>query len=421
MRKTMTALARDADGQVTLGGARLADLLTSAGVSTPAYFYDLDGIQDTVTRLEQTLGDRDHLVAYAVKANSAGTILKTMASAGVGACLVSGNELKLARSVGIPANRMVINGVAKQDWELDLAIAEELYGIQAESVEELERIAARAAQQQRTARVGLRINPGVEIDSHSHIATGHDEAKFGIPRADLPAALERLKHHAAVLRLVGVSTHVGSMLTSPASYLASAATVCDLARDCLAQGLALEYVNFGGGFGISDGKREAPPPHAFAEAALQLAEQRGLTGLRLVLEPGRSLVGSFGMLVAKVIQAKAGHERRWLMIDAGMNDLIRPALYGALHRVEPLERAPSGKQWRVVGPICESSDDFGTHAIGEPPRYVVVRDAGAYGFCMASQYNARGLPHEVFVREGQVVHVSRGSDMDAWLTQRQNA
>jgi diaminopimelate decarboxylase len=355
-----------------------------------------------------------------VKANAAGSILKTLRGAGTGACLVSGGELKLALALGIPPGRMVINGVAKADWEIDLAISEGLFAIQVESLEELERIDARAQALGKVARVGLRINPGVEIESHSKIATGHDAAKFGVPRADVGAAFERIDRTSALLA-VGVSTHVGSMLPNPNAYLESAAAVCEIARQRLAAGHTLEYVNFGGGFGIDYGIEASEAPARFAEAAITLAREHGLEALELVVEPGRSLVGPYGVLVASVRQSKEGRQRRWLSIDAGMNDLIRPAMYGAFHRIEPLERAPGAKEWRVVGPICESSDDFGTHPLGDPPERVVIRDTGAYGFSMASEYNGRALASEVFAKSGMVVNTSASPGPDFWVERRLKA
>lgn len=416
----MTTFARDQDGHATLGGTRLSTLLEQAHVPTPAYVYDLDGIERAASQLKQAFGSRRHLIAYAMKANGAGSILRTLRDAGTGVCLVSGGEMKVALGAGILPGRMVISGVAKADWEIDMAISQGLYAIQVESLEELARIAGRARSLGRQARVGLRINPGVEIESHSHIATGHDAAKFGIPRADVSAAFERIDASEWLVS-VGVSTHVGSMLPTPKAYVESATAVCEIARQRLASGGTLEYMNFGGGFGIDYGPQAADAPTEFAQAAVTLAAKHGLDELELVVEPGRSLVGPYGMLVASVRQGKESPARRWLMIDAGMNDLLRPALYGAFHRIEPLERLPGTKEWRVVGPICESSDDFGTHALGELPERVVVRDTGAYGFVMASEYNGRALPSEVFTKNGTVVHTSPSPGVDFWVERRLKA
>jgi diaminopimelate decarboxylase len=323
---------------------------------------------------------------------------------------------------GIPAQKIVMSGVAKRDTELDFAISSRLLAIQAESVEEVFRIASRARALGRQARVAFRLNPGVEIESHAHISTGHDKAKFGITRADVGRAFEAVDANADTLVAVGLSTHIGSMLGEVAPYLKSAEHVCDVARARRASKAGLEYVNFGGGFGIDYGTGQSAQPADFARAAVELLQARGLGDLMLVAEPGRSMVGAHGVLVATVVQSKVSAEHQWLMIDAGMNDLLRPALYGAKHRIEPLDREPSLPEWRVVGPVCESSDDFGEHPLGpRAPETVVIRDAGAYSFTMASEYNGRALAAEVFVKQGTVSSVSPSPGAAAWVKRRLQA
>jgi len=422
MSQTEPGFGRDSAGRATLSGTALSELLAESGVSTPAYFYDLSAISNRVTKIEEAFGSAKHLVAYAVKANSAGSVLRAIVEAGAGVDAVSGGELQLARRVGVPPRKIVLSGVAKRDDEIDLAIAEDILAIQTESVTELRRVAARAQTLEKSAvRVSMRLNPSVQIDSHSHIATGHDAAKFGIARADFAEAMNVLEEHKESLSLVGLSTHVGSMLKQPDAYVKSATVVCERAAEAQKLGHPLEYVDFGGGFGIDYGDGPADPPAKFAEAALGLLKKRGLGDLMLVVEPGRSLVGSFGVLVSRVIQTKTSGDRRWVMIDAGMNDLLRPALYSAPHRIEPLHAAPGELSHRVVGPVCESTDDFGDHALGEPPEYVVIRDAGAYSFVMASEYNARPLPAEIFVKDGKVVHTKPSPGIEAWLKSRLEA
>jgi diaminopimelate decarboxylase len=417
----MLGFRRDAQGSAFLSSTRLSDLLRTASVGTPAYFYDLDALEEAGRALEASFGGARHLVAYAVKANTAGSVLRTLARQGIGADVVSGGELEVVLGAGISASQVVMSGVAKADWEIDLALTSGIRALQVESVEELERVRMRARALGLVAPVTLRINPGVEIDSHAHVATGHDDAKFGIAPADVGAAWERLERHPE-LRAVGVSSHVGSMLHEASPYLRSARVVCDVAKAGMARGLELRYVSFGGGFGIDYGDKPPLEPGGFVRASLALLGELGLSGLELVIEPGRSLVGPFGVLVARVVQSKRSGERRWVMIDAGMNDLVRPALYGAKHRIEPLDRAPAGPEWRVVGPVCESSDDFGAHPLGaEPPDAVVVRDAGGYGFVMASEYNGRPLPAEVFVSGGGVKRVSASPGRAAWVRRRLDA
>jgi len=417
----MYGFRRNAQGQACLGETPLSELLSQSGLETPVYFYDLEAIAHEARALIAGYGNARHVIAYAVKANSAGSVVRTLAAEGTGADVVSAAELEVAIACGIPAEKIVMSGVAKKDSELDFAISSRLLAIQAESVEELLRIAARARALGRQARVAFRLNPGVEIESHAHISTGHDKAKFGITRADVGRAFEAVDGAGEALLAVGLSTHIGSMLGEVAPYLKSARHVCDVARARRASH-ALEYVNFGGGFGIDYGAGQAAAPADFGRAAVQLLASEGLSDLMLVAEPGRSLVGSHGVLVAQVVQTKVSAEHSWLMIDAGMNDLLRPALYGAKHRVEPLDREPEAPEWRVVGPVCESSDDFGAHPIGrEPPQSVVIRDAGAYSFTMASEYNGRALASEVFVRNGVITGSSPSPGAAAWVKRRLQA
>lgn len=414
---TKTGFSRDAEGVACLGGQRLKELLDEAGVQTPAYIYDLGGIRERLAKLDAAFGDTPHLIAYAIKANSAGSILREVAKLGLGVDAVSGGELLLARRVGIPAQRIVLSGVAKRNDELDLSLSEGIFSIQAESPGEVSRIIERARRAGKKARVSLRINPGVEIDSHAHISTGHDRAKFGIAASqirDVAALLSDCPHGS----LVGLSTHVGSMLKEPSGYLASARVVLTHAEEMRRAGHPIEFVDFGGGFGIDYGGAPADDPASFASAAVQLLRESNVRDLKLVVEPGRSIVGPFGVLLARVVQQKTSGPISWVLIDAGMNDLMRPALYGARHRVEPLESPPGEQLHHVAGPVCESTDHFGEHALGEVPEYVVLRDAGAYGFVMGSEYNGRPLPSEVFVDGGQVTHVVPTRGVQAWIDDR---
>jgi diaminopimelate decarboxylase len=344
---------------------------------------------------------------------------------------VSGGELRVALACGVPAEKIVFSGVAKSDLEIDHAIGVGDGGIlalQAESIEELQRIDDRGRALGRRARVAIRVNPGVDagdLDTHAHIKTGHDEAKFGVARCDMAAALalaKRAKH----LELVGVSAHVGSQFTSTDAYVAAARVVFEVARAAREQGAKLQYVDTGGGFGIDyDGASVVASPAEFVRAARIEQRAAGLDDLPLHVEPGRALVAAHAVLLSRVLHAKrtphdtADPERAWLLIDAGMNDLIRPALYQARHRIVPLE-PPRGaaRSYRVVGPVCESSDDFGEHAGLDDRGYVAILDAGAYGFTMASEYNGRPLPAEVFVHDGRVAAISPRGDLDAWVDGR---
>jgi diaminopimelate decarboxylase len=417
---------RNPQGTATLGEVSVDEILAQAGCGTPAYLYDLDAIRGAGRALVQSFGTAPHLVAYAAKANSAARILRALFAEGCGADVVSGGELALVLDAGLSPERVVFSGVAKRDDEIDRALSsgpKGIWAVQAESIEELARIAARARTLGRVARISLRINPGVQVDTHAHVATGHDAAKFGIARGDIVEAYAVVDAHPE-LSLVGLSSHIGSTQTATEPYMAAARVLFDLIKAREAQRGPLEFVDAGGGFGIDYGSGCPAQPADFARALLAAQKEAGLGHLCTVVEPGRSLVGSFGILTATVLQAKVSRStgRRWLMIDAGMNDLIRPALYQSRHRIEAVREAAGHARaaFRVVGPICESSDDFGEHELPSEsiPSLVVIRDAGAYGFTMASQYNGRPLPAEVFVSGGRVTGVSPRAPTSAWVQGR---
>jgi diaminopimelate decarboxylase len=417
------ATVRDAQGSLTLGGVHLGDLAHDAAIGTPTYVYDVDAIAREARELRAAFDGAPHLVAYAVKANSAGPIVRALGAEGCGADVVSGAELDLALACGIAPSSIVYSGVAKTDDEISHAIAAGIRAIQIESVEEIARVEARASALGLRANVSIRINPAVAfdtLDTHAHIATGHDEAKFGVPRGDVERAIARTAR-SAHLTLVGLGSHVGSQFSSLDAYLEAARSLFDLVGTVRGGGqTSLTFVDTGGGFGVDYGDGCPVRPADFVRAVR--AEQRNaqLDDLALFVEPGRSLVAAHGVVLAKVIQTKIAGDRRWLMIDAGMNDLIRPALYQARHRVVPLD-APSGETiaWRVVGTVCESSDDFGSHVLpATPPAYVAILDAGAYGFTMASEYNGRPLPAELFLRGGAVDERFARAGAASWVARR---
>jgi diaminopimelate decarboxylase len=422
-------LTRDASGALLLGSFPLQEVLSGPG--TPAYVYDLDGIATAARQLDQAFGSAPHLVCYAVKANTAGAVVRAIAAQGCGADVVSGGELLVALACGVEPDRIVYSGVAKRDDEIDRALACGTRGIgaiQIESVEEIARIEARARAAGRQARVSVRVNPSVDLTeaTHAHIATGHDEAKFGVPLDDAQDAV-RVAAASPSLLLVGMGVHAGSQFTSLEPYVAAARVLFELVEGLRASGACpgLRFVDSGGGFGVDYGEGASATPAEFVRAARKEQEAHGLGDLALYVEPGRSLVAAHGVLVARVIQSKVTTAARWLMIDAGMNDLVRPALYQARHRIVPLDRDAVDVEsvaWRVVGPVCESSDDFGEHPLPRaPPAAVAILDAGAYGYTMASEYNGRPLPVEVFVRGGRVVSKTERGTVAAWASERVRA
>jgi diaminopimelate decarboxylase len=426
---------RDEAENLRLGGASLEALVREPAAGTPTYVYDLTAMAREARELRAAFDGTAHLVAYALKANSAGPIVRALFAEGCGADVVSGAELALALACGASPDRIFFSGVAKTDDELDRAIASGPRGIgaiQLESVEEIVRVESRAEAAGRVARVSIRVNPAVDLavlDTHAHIATGHDEAKFGVAVGDVPRALSALGT-ATHTELVGFGVHVGSQFKETGAYVDAARTLFRLVGDLRAGGAdqarGLAFVDTGGGFGVDYGEGCGARPEDFVRGVR--AEQRaaGLGDLALHVEPGRSLVAAHGVLVARVLQSKLSSfgdgapSRRWLMIDAGMNDLLRPALYQARHRVVPLG-PPGGPSvsYRVVGPVCESSDDFGLHSLPDPPpAFVALLDAGAYGYTMASVYNGRPLPAEVFLEGGRVVSVRARGSVDRWVTER---
>lgn len=428
----VSPLFRHPNGELELGGVRLGGIAQhvarqedASRIGTPSYVYDLDAMAEEARALVAAFEGAPHLVAYAVKANSAGPVVRALVAEGCGADVVSGGELLLALRCGVTPARLIYSGVAKLDAELDLAIGVGDDGIRAinvESVEEIARIAARATAQGRSARITLRINPGVDKDAigtHRYITTGHDEAKFGVPLDSLPDALAALQASPTV-KLVGITAHTGSQLTSLDGYLASARAVFATAKS-LRDRYALEFVDTGGGFGIDYGDGCPVRPADFIRAVRGIQREEGLADLALFCEPGRSLVGAHGVLLARVIQRKIAKTRRWMMIDAGMNDLMRPALYQARHRIVPVGVEAGGPTapFRVVGPVCESSDDFGVHELPEAPfAEVAILDAGAYGFSMANRYNGRALPAEVFLKNGAVASVQPRKSLTDWVDER---
>ncbi len=424
-------IVRDPSGNLMLGGVPLAEIALKTG--TPAYVYDVDAMAADARALGASFDGMTHLVAYAVKANSAGPVVRALAGEGCGADVVSGAELLVALGCGIPPEQIVFSGVAKGDTELDRALGcgpEGIGAVQVESAEEVARVEARALAVGRLGRVSIRVNPGVDLKdaTHAHIATGHDAAKFGVALADVGRAVERVEA-SPHLRLVGMATHVGSQFSTTEPYVAAARALFGVVHAIRAGGWgrSLRFVDTGGGFGIDyTGSRSGLPRSGdFVRAAMVEQKSAGLDDLALYVEPGRSLVAPHGVLLASVVQKKVTHKARWLMIDAGMNDLLRPALYQAFHRVVAVdgEVVPAGAlDWRVVGPVCESSDDFGLHALpATPPRLVAILDAGAYGYTMASQYNGRQLPVEVFVQGGRIAGHTERASVETWAKERTNA
>jgi diaminopimelate decarboxylase len=368
---------------------------------TPLYIYSADQITERLGLFQQALSGRDHLVCFAMKANSSLAILKLLADRGAGFDIVSGGELqRVLTAAPEAAGRVVFSGAGKTVEEIDLALKAGILEFNVESEAELDLLAARARKHKQRARFALRVNPDVFAETHPYISTGLKEHKFGI---DIRRALEIYKRGAAnrCLEPHGVSVHIGSQIRSAEPFGAAMERVSKLVRQLAREGIVLKSVDAGGGLGIDYHTGHFDPVEKVNEWAM--AVNRALAGFegRLLLEPGRFLVAQAGALVARVLYVKRNGKKTFVITDAAMNDLIRPALYQAHHEIVPLRpRAGAPKVVDVVGPICESGDFF-AHDRKLPPLdpgdLVALLDAGAYGMTQSSNYNTRLRPAEVLV------------------------
>jgi diaminopimelate decarboxylase len=378
----------------------------AARVGTPVYVYSARTLRRHFEVFDQAFAGSDHLICYAMKALSNLSILKLFATMGSGFDIVSVGELMRCLRVGAEPRKIVFSGVGKTDEEITAALDAGILMINAESRPELYRIAEMARRQRKRAPVSLRVNPDLDPGTHPHISTGHRDSKFGVPLAQV---LEYYVEARALadLELVGLSTHIGSQITDTAPFREAGGKVAEIVKRLRAEGISLKFLDLGGGLGIP---YQEEPPHPAEYAAALMAPLREL-GLRLIVEPGRVLVGNAGALVTRVLYIKDTDVKRFIVVDGAMNDLIRPVLYEAYHSILPVEdreRSPVVTA-DVVGPVCESGDFFARErAIPEPREgdLLAVMCAGAYGFVMASNYNSRPRAAEVLVDGGEA-HVIR--------------
>lgn len=367
-------------------------------VGTPTYVYSYGTLKRHCTALHRAFGDRPHLTCYAVKANGNLAILRILAQEGIGADIVSGGELFRARVAGFPGDRIVYSGVGKTIDEISYALEEGILCFNVESFQELELLNQVAGEAGKVAPVALRVNPDVDPRTHPHIATGLRENKFGVAWEDALRAYE-VASSLPNVRVVGVDAHIGSQITSVEPFVESAKKLSELVGRLMDNGVTLEHIDIGGGLGIRYRDEDPPEPGEWVSALLPVLEP---LGLKIIFEPGRSLVGNAGILLTKVLYVKETPYRNFVIVDASMTELIRPTLYGAYHEVLPVERR-GGEILRadIVGPVCESGDFLAKARTLEKPKpgdLLAVMSAGAYGFTMSSNYNARPRPAEVLVR-----------------------
>ncbi|HEV8465437.1 MAG TPA: diaminopimelate decarboxylase [Pseudolabrys sp.] len=372
----------------------------AAAVGTPFYCYSTATLTRHYQVFAGAFADVPALVCYAMKANSNQAVVRTLARLGAGADVVSGGELKRARTAGIPADKIMFSGIGKTEAELALAVDEGILCVNVESEPELELLSSIAASKGRTANVSVRVNPDIDAKTHHKIATGKAENKFGIP---ISRAREVYTHAGKLkgLKVAGVDMHIGSQITELDPFGNAFALLAEFVRALRTDGHTISHVDLGGGLGIPYRDDDEPPPHPRAYAEVVKRATRDLD-CRLIFEPGRLLVGNAGILVTRVLFVKHGEAKNFVVVDAAMNDLVRPTLYDAHHEIWPVTQASSSRRIRadVVGPVCESGDFLAVNRdMVEPASgaLLAVMSAGAYGAVQAGTYNTRALVPEVLV------------------------
>ncbi len=403
-------------GELVLDGVPLGRI--AAEVGTPVYVYSAKRIRENHRALAEALAPLGAHIHFAMKANANRAVVRILAKEGAGADIVSGGEMVRALDAGIPAKAIVFSGVGKTDAEIARALDAGVGQINAESYEEVARIDEIARARGVVAEVALRVNPDVDAGTHAKITTGRKTDKFGVD-ADRLAFLDNELKAMANVRLVGLAVHIGSQILSTAPFRAAYARVAELTRELRRRGHPLTRLDLGGGFGIPYRAEAGLDVH---ELATTIREAIGDLDVELAVEPGRSIVADAGVLLTRVAFVKQGAETRFLVLDAGMNDLMRPAMYDSHHDVVPVKMPAPGAarvDYDVVGPICESSDTFGRRrslpemAAGD---LVVFATAGAYGATMSGTYNGRALVPEVVVENGRFAVTRRRIEIEEQLS-----
>lgn len=402
------------DGELLAEQCAVSELVAQYG--TPLYIYSRATIERHWKAFDAAAGDVPHLICYAVKANGNLAILNLLARLGSGFDIVSGGELARVIAAGGDAKKVVFSGVGKTEEEMRYALGQDILCFNVESEPELERLNQVAGAMGKVARISIRINPDIDAGTHPYISTGLKQNKFGIP---IERAPEVYRYAASLpnLQITGVDCHIGSQLTEIAPFLEAVDKLLALIDELAAAGIKIHHLDVGGGLGVNYNDETPPHPSEYALALKQKLQDRDLT---LMFEPGRAIMANAGILATKVEYLKAGEDRHFAIVDAAMNDLIRPSLYSAWMNIIPVNRSlpRDAHRYDVVGPICETGDFLGKDrelAIA-PGDYLVVRSAGAYGFSMASNYNARSRAAEVLV-DGEQPHLVREREPLASLWQ----
>ena len=404
------------DDELWLDGVKLSDLARRHG--TPLYVYSRGAMRSAAASYLQALAGRPHLLCYAMKANSSLAVVKTFADLGCGFDIVSGGELARVLAAGGDPAKVVFSGVGKTRTEMTLALKAGVKCFNVESEGELRVLSEVALAQGRTAAVSLRVNPDVDAGTHPYISTGLKANKFGIAHHQARAAYA-LAADLPGIAVVGIDCHIGSQITDTGPYLDALDRLLDLVEQVEADGIPIAHVDVGGGLGIAYADEQPPDAGALVRTLTERIDARGHGHRELLLEPGRSLVGNAGVLLTEVLVLKPGRSddggRNFCVVDAAMNDLLRPAMYQAWMAIEPCRRRDGDAPvWDVVGPVCESGDWLGRErALAvQPGDLLAVLSAGAYGMTMASNYNTRPRAAEVMVDAGSAVLIRRRETVD---------
>ena len=391
------------EGDLYCEGVRVSEIKNN--ISTPFYLYSHGELLDRLRQFQESFAGYQGIVSYAMKANSSRGLLESLAKEGAGADVVSAGELYRALEAGIPPNKIVFAGVGKQEEEIKYALDQGILGLNVESVPELKTVEEIAREEGRTAGVAVRVKPEIRANNHPYLATGDSSSKFGVTRPSALEAYERIGE-SEYLEPVGVHAHIGSGIRSLEPFGELAGFLGKFVTALLERGINLDYVDFGGGYGISDGLGEDTDKPNIRDFISEILKNFGgnLEKHKLLVEPGRSMVGPAGILVGDVIRKKSDTDKTFVVTDIGMNDFIRPALYGSEHHLVPTivdKDREKTEEVDVVGPICESGD-FLARDVKLPSMEagdsLAVMNAGAYGMSMASNYNSRTRPPEVLVK-----------------------
>ena len=371
------------------------------GMPTPYYYYDITLLENTLDAALKAASKHGYHIHYAIKANANPVLIRYISNKGLGADCVSGNEISRALECGFKANSIVYAGVGKSDHEIELALQSDIFCFNCESLPEIEVINEIAGRMKKTAQIALRINPNVEAHTHHYITTGIEENKFGIYLYDLKRVMTAVLQMPNI-RLIGVHYHIGSQITDTTVFRGLCLRANEIQQQMKEHGLLLPYINFGGGLGIdydNPEKNNIADFEAYFNTFAQFFEP--MPHQEIHFELGRSIIAQCGSLISKVLYVKEGKNRKFIILDAGMNNLLRPALYQAFHKIENISSHLTEEKYDVVGPVCESADCFGKDLSLNATRrgdIIVIHSCGAYGEAMESRYNLRNITGKVYSR-----------------------